>query len=184
MSETVTILIKLLSVIKCMYFQRPIIPEGFLSMAGLIVLLPISLLASGAIVLTLTPNIVHLPLIRLHTEDAIVIYLVICITTVYYAFITSFRQPQSLIDGLVEPPMIPSWVPWVGSGFDYFAHPLTFFKKHRYNFSLTESQNVEVMVEQHTEWICFQIQVLWQDDRGCLLSYCSFQFSQRQVWSI
>ena len=123
-------------------------------------------------------------LIRLHTEDAIVIYLVICITTVYYAFITSFRQPQSLIDGLVEPPMIPSWVPWVGSGFDYFAHPLTFFKKHRYNFSLTESQNVEVMVEQHTEWICFQIQVLWQDDRGCLLSYCSFQFSQRQVWSI
>lgn len=106
-----------------------------LSMAGFIVLLPISLLASGAIILTLTLNIVHSPpsyLIRLHTEDTIVIYLVICITTVYYALITSFRQPQSLIDGLVEPPMIPSWVPWVGSGFDYFAHPLTFFKKYRY----------------------------------------------------
>ena len=110
-----------------------------LSIAGLIVLSPMSLLASGAITLTLILNIVHSPssyLIRLHIEDTIVIYLVICITIVYYALITSFRQPQSLINGLVEPHMIPSWVPWVGSGFDYFAHPLTFFKKYRYKKNL------------------------------------------------
>ena len=50
---------------------------------------------------------------------------------VYYAVATRDPQPQPLIDGSVEPPMIPSWIPWVGSGFDYFVHPLTFFVKYR-----------------------------------------------------
>lgn len=108
-------------------------------MAGLTILSSIPLLASGTTILTLTLSNFHWPpsyLNHLRTEDTIVIYLIICITTVYYALITSFRQPRSLIDGSVEPPMITSWVPWVGSGFDYFAHPLTFFKKYRYKGNL------------------------------------------------
>lgn len=121
----------------CIYNKSSLKFLPLFSMAGLIVLLPMSLLAVGAITLTPSQNIVHPPLSYLilpYTKDTSVIRLLICIalvTALYYALVTKDPQPLPLIDGSVEPPMIPSWVPWVGSGFDYFAHPLTFFKKYR-----------------------------------------------------
>ncbi len=108
-----------------------------LSMAGLIFRLPDpKLLAADAI--SLTQNTLHSLLsyrILLRTKDTAVIPLLIYIalvTAVCYALVAREHQPQPLTDGSVEPPMIPSWIPWVGSGFDYFTHPLTFFKKYRF----------------------------------------------------
>lgn len=113
------------------------ISQNFLRMAGLIVLPLISLLTVGVIILT--QNIARSPLsylMLLRTKDIIMaIDLLICTalaTAIYYVLVARDPQPQSSIDGSVEPPMIPSWVPWAGSLFHYFTHQLTFFKRYRY----------------------------------------------------
>lgn len=87
--------------------------------------------------ITLTQNIVHFLgyLTLLPTKQSTITQcLLICVapvTAAYYALVIRVLQPKNLKDGSVEPPMISSWIPWVGSAFDYFAHPLTFFKRYR-----------------------------------------------------
>jgi len=104
-------------------------------MAELTTLLIVSLLAMGAIILT--QDIARSPLsyfMLLHSKNTIVIDLFVCIALVmviYYALVIRDSQPRSSTDGSVEPRMIRSWVPWVGSGLDYLVHPDTFFRKYR-----------------------------------------------------